>query len=122
MLVATLAILGTTEATGATKVRATVIRFFTPDGTLVVETDDPGVKVVIEGDGDLVITGAGPQEVRLKAGSYRLKATKDGKPVKLDRDLVAISRGDTQIVRVRLEGRPPLRYQRPSLGRSYSWW
>src|SRR5262249_24559835 len=30
----------------------------------------------------------------------------DGKPVKLDRDLVTISRGDRQIVRVRLEGGP----------------
>jgi hypothetical protein len=108
VLVASLAVLGTTEATGVTNVRATVIRVFTPEGTLVVETDDPAVKVVVEGDGDLVITGAGPQEVRLKAGSYRLKAMKDGKPVKLDRDLVAISRGDRQIVRVRLEDEPPV--------------
>jgi hypothetical protein len=107
VLVATLAILGTTDATGVTKVRATVIRFFTPDGTLVVETDDPAVKVIVEGDGDLVITGAEPQEVRLKAGNYRLNATKDGKPVKLDRDLVTISRGDTQTVKVRLEGPAP---------------
>jgi hypothetical protein len=107
-LAAVLATLGTTEATGVTNVRATAIRIFTPEGMLVVETDDPAVKVIVEGDGDLVITGAGPQEVRLKAGSYRLKATKDGKPVKLDRDLVAISRGDRQIVRVRLEDEPPV--------------
>jgi serine/threonine protein kinase len=106
-LVAMLAILATTEATGVTNLRATVIRILTPDGTLVVETDDPAVKVTVEGDGDLVITGAGPQEVRLRAGSYRLKATRDGKPVKLDRDLVAISRGDRQIVKVRLEDEPP---------------
>jgi hypothetical protein len=96
--------LGTTEATGVTKVRSTVVRLFTPEGTLVVETDDPAVKVVVEGDGDLVITGAGPQEVRLRAGSYRLRATKDGKPVNLDHDLVTITRGDREIVKVRLEG------------------
>jgi hypothetical protein len=95
--------LSLTEATGVTNLRATVTRILTPDGTLVVETDDPAVKVTVEGDGDLVITGAGPQEVRLRAGSYRLRATKDGKPVTLDRDLVTISRGDKQIVRVRLE-------------------
>jgi hypothetical protein len=93
-----------TEATDVTHLRASVIRIFTPDGTLVVETDDPAVKVTVEGDGDLVISGAGPQEVRLKAGSYKLRATKDGKPVKLDRDLVTISRGDREIVKVRLEG------------------
>jgi hypothetical protein len=107
VLVATLAGLGTTEATGVTNVRATVVRIFTPEGTLVVETEDSAVKVTVEGDGDLVITGAGPQEVRLKAGSYRVKATRDGKPVKLDRDLVTISRGDTQTVKVRLEGPVP---------------
>jgi hypothetical protein len=107
VLVATLAVLGTTEATGVTKVRATVIRFFTPDGTLVVESDDPGVKVTIEGNGDLVITGAGVQEVRLPPGSYKVKATRDGKLVKLDRDLVTISRGDTQVVKVRVEGEAP---------------
>jgi serine/threonine protein kinase len=104
VLAATLAVLGTTEATGVTNVRATAIRILTPEGKLVVETDDPDVKVTVEGDGDLVITGAGPREVRLKAGSYRLTATRDGKPVKLDRDLVTITRGDRQIVRIRLEG------------------
>jgi hypothetical protein len=106
VLLAAVAVLGATEATGVTNVRATVIRIFTPEGTLVVETDDPGVKVTVEGDGDLVITGTGPQEVRLKAGNYRVRATRDGKPVKLDRDLVTISR-DRPIVRVRLEDATP---------------
>src|SRR6185436_19018455 len=62
--------LGMTEAAGVTKLTATVIRVLTPDGTLVVEVDDPGVKVTVEGDGGLVITGAGPQEVRLRPGIY----------------------------------------------------
>jgi WD40 repeat protein len=90
------------EATGVTHVAATVVRVLTPEGTLVVESDDPAVKVTIEGDGDLVISGAGPQEVRLKAGSYKLRATKDGKPVNLDHDLVTINRGDREVVKVRL--------------------
>src|SRR5262249_39195723 len=107
VLVCLVAGLSLSEAAGVTNFRATVIRLFTPDGTLVVETDDPAVKVTVEGDGDLVITGAGPQEVRWRAGSYRVRATRAGKPVKLDRDLVAITRGDRQIVRVRLEDEPP---------------
>jgi hypothetical protein len=106
-LVCLVAGLSLTEAAGVTSLRATVIRIFTPEGTLVVETDDPAVKVVVEGDGDLILTGAGPQEVRLRAGSYRLRATKDGSPVKLDRDLVTITRGDRQIVRVHLEDNAP---------------
>jgi len=51
--------LGLAEATGTTQLAATVIRIFTPDGTLIVEVDDPQVQVTIEGDGGLSITGAG---------------------------------------------------------------
>jgi WD40 repeat protein len=97
--------LGLAEATGTTRVVATAVRVFTPDGTLVVETDDPGVKVTIEGDGDLVITGAGPHEVRLRPGQYRWQATKDGRPV--GGDLVTISRGGRQLVRVSRAGTAP---------------
>jgi hypothetical protein len=96
--------LSLTEAAGVTSLRATVIRIFTPEGMLVVEVDDPGVKVTIEGDGGIVITGAGLQEVRLKPGSYKVHAAKDGKPVRLDQELVTITRGDKHVVRVRLEG------------------
>jgi serine/threonine protein kinase/WD40 repeat protein len=99
--------LSLTEATGFTNLRATVIRIFTPDGTLVVETDDPGVKVTIEGDGGLVITGAGAQEVRLKPGSYRVQAEKNGHPVPLDQELVTIARGGKQVVKVHLERPAP---------------
>lgn len=94
-----------TEATGVTKLTATMIRVLTLDGTLIVEVDDPGVKVTIEGDGGIVITGAGLQEVRLKPGSYKVQAAKDGKPVRLDQELVTITRGDKQVVRVSRE--PP---------------
>jgi hypothetical protein len=107
VLVCLLGGLSLTEATGVTNLRATVIRIFTPDGTLIVETDDPAVKVTVEGDGDLVITGAGAQEVRLRPGSYKIQATKDGKSLKLDRDLVTIERGGKQVVRIRLEGEAP---------------
>src|SRR5262249_42172558 len=93
--------LGITEATGVTNFRATVIRILTRDGMLIVETDDDAVKVTIEGDGGIVITGAGPQEVRLRPGSYRFLATKDGKPVR--DELVTITRGDKQVVKVSLE-------------------
>ena len=39
---------GFTEATGVTNVRGTVIRLFSPEGTLVVEVDDPAVSVLRE--------------------------------------------------------------------------
>src|SRR5262249_22017078 len=49
------------EGTGYTQIvqtLATILRFKTDEGTLVVEVDDPNIKVTLD-DKDLVITGAG---------------------------------------------------------------
>ena len=92
--------LGFTEATGVTNVRGTVIRLFSPEGTLVVEVDDPGVSVKIDGS-DIVITGAGAKEIRLKPGSYTVEASKDGKVV--SRELVTVTKNGRQVVRVSQE-------------------
>ena len=80
--------------------RRHVFRIKTPDGTLVVKVDDPKVKVQIDGD-TVVIGGAGPQEVRLRAGSHRVKAIKDGKPVR--DQLVTITQGGKEIVNIEFE-------------------
>jgi WD40 repeat protein len=93
--------LGLTEATGVTRVASTILRVFTPDGTLVVEVDDPQVKVTIEGDGGLLITGAGPQEVRLRPGTYRWTATREGRVTRTD--LLTLSQGGKQQLHVHLE-------------------
>ncbi len=92
-----------TEATGVTNVRGTVIRLFSPEGTLVVEVDDPGVSIKIDGS-DLVITGAGAKEIRLKPGRYVVEASKDGKLV--SRELVAVTNNGRQVVRVSQEAGP----------------
>ncbi len=89
-----------TEATGVTHLAAAILRIATGAGTLVVEVDDPQVSVTIDGE-DLVITGTGPREVRLKPGKYRVQASKDGQLVK--QELVTIERGGRQVVRVELE-------------------
>jgi tRNA A-37 threonylcarbamoyl transferase component Bud32 len=90
--------LGLTEATGVTSLAATVIRAFNPDGTVVVEVDDPLVQVTIEGDDGTVVTVTGPQEIRLEAGSYRVVAAKDGKAIK--EELISISHGGKQVVKI----------------------
>ena len=59
-----------------------------------------GVKVQIDGD-TVVIGGAGPQEVRLRAGNHRVQAIKDGKAVR--DQLVTITRGGKEIVNVNFE-------------------
>jgi hypothetical protein len=96
--------LGVTEATGVTKLSATVVRIVTGEGTLVIEVDDPTVEVSLDGE-ELTISGAGLQEVRLRPGQYQFRATKDGSPVQ--QELVTIHRGDRQVVRVTRDGAAP---------------
>ena len=67
------------EATGVTRFHTRVIRIFTPDGTLVIMAYDPGVKVTIEGDGGIRVTGAGLEEIHLRPGVYKVTADRDGK-------------------------------------------
>ena len=99
-----LAGLGAAEAAGVTGVRGTVVRLFSPEGTLVVQVEDPAVSVTIDG-ADLVITGAGAKEIRLKTGTYTVEATKDGKVV--SRELVSVARDGREVVRVSREPAPP---------------
>ena len=68
----------------------------------MIEASDPGIKVAIDGE-EVTIHGTGIEEVRLRPGSYKLAATKDGKPVAVDQELVTITRGGKQIVRVALD-------------------
>jgi WD40 repeat protein len=90
----------TTGVTGVTEFVATVLRIRTPSGTLVIETDDPAIEVIVDGD-DIKIHGAGPKEIHVKAGEHRIRAiTKDGKEFD---QLVTVMRGSKQIVRIRHE-------------------
>src|SRR5262249_40026289 len=93
---------GLSEATGVTNVHGTVIRFFSPEGTLIVEVDDPGISVTIDG-AEMVITGAGAKEIRLKPGEYNIPASKDGKVV--SQELITVARNGKQVVRVSKEAR-----------------
>lgn len=92
--------LGMTEATGVTNLRGTVIRLFSPDGVLVVEVDDPNVSVTIDGE-EMLITGAGAKEIRLKPGQYKVLASKGGKLVR--QELVTVTKNGRQVVRVSKE-------------------
>src|SRR5262245_35942565 len=95
--------LSLTEATGVTDMRGTVIRLFSPEGTLVVEVDDSDVKVAVEG-ADVVISGAGAKEIRLKPGQYKVQATRDGKVVR--QELVTVERNGRRVVRITKESVP----------------
>lgn len=100
ILIVLLSSFGFTEATGITRMHSTVIRYFSPEGTLVIEVEDPGVSVSIDGQ-ELVIKGAGVEELRLKPGQYQFEATKGGEVLK--RELVTVTRDGREVVRVSRE-------------------
>ena len=94
--------LGITEATGVTKLASTVIRWTTPDGILVIETDDPSVKIAIDGE-EITIQGGGIAELKLRPGDYTVTAAKDGKQVQ--QEIVSVTRNGRVVVKLSLE--PP---------------
>jgi serine/threonine protein kinase len=98
-----LAGLGFAEALGVTNLHGTVIRLFSPEGTLVVEVDDPGIRVTIDGE-EMSITGAGVKEIRLKPGEYKVTGSKSGRLV--SQELVTVTRNGRRVVRVSREGAP----------------
>ena len=110
--------LGLTEATGVTDFHGTVIRLLSPEGTLVVEVDDPGVSVKIDG-ADIVITGAGAREIRLQPGRYTLEATKNGKLVK--QELVTVTKNGRRVVRVSREPATPVTKPAPRSADALAW-
>ena len=102
VILARFAGLALTDASGLTDFHGTVIRLFSPEGTLVIEVDDPRVSVTIDGS-DIVMTGTGAKEIRLQPGIYKVEATKHGKIV--SQELVTVQRNGRRVVRVSRE--PP---------------
>ena len=100
-LVLALVSLGVAESSGLTHLSATLIRMSMPDGILSIAIDDPAVAISVEDEGGIVITGAGPREVRLRPGSYRLSAIRHGKTIK--DELITITRGGKQVVTISRE-------------------
>ncbi len=94
--------LGLTEGAGVTEIVPTFIRIITRSGRLVIEVEDPQVKVAVDADGEeVVISGVGVHELRLKRGKYKWQALRDGEVV--DENWVTVTRGTKSLVRVRAE-------------------
>ncbi|MBL7044774.1 MAG: protein kinase [Pirellulaceae bacterium] len=101
-LVVLVAGMGVTEGTGLTRVVATVIELRTPQGTLIIETNDPDIEIAISGDGEEVIfTGAGVRKITVPIGVlFEVKGKKDGNTV--FREVVRITRNGKRVTTVRV--------------------
>ena len=85
-----------------TRFGGTALRLLSPEGTLVVEVDDPAVSVRVDGE-EAVVAGAGGRELRLRAGRHEVEASKGGQPFR--REVVTVTRDGRQVLRVGQE--PP---------------
>lgn len=103
-IVIAFALMAASEAAGVshvTKFIATVLRIKTDDGTLVLNVEDPSINVYID-DQDVVIKGAGPQEIRLTPGRHKLRAFKDAQRAEA---FLTINRAGRRVASVGIE--PP---------------
>ncbi len=94
--------LGWTRATEVTKLAeavATILRIHTPRGVLVLQVDDPAVKVRVDDQAEeIVLNGAGLHELRLRPGQHRVQALKEGKLVY--EELLTITKGGRSVAKI----------------------
>jgi WD40 repeat protein len=95
-------LLSVSEVTGVTRLVPTIVRIVTGEGSLVIEVDDPTVSVTLDGE-DITIHGAGIHELRLRPGTHRFVATKNGRPARTE--LVTVQKGERTVVAVSFEPR-----------------
>jgi|GEM_PF-2200878 serine/threonine protein kinase len=92
--------LGVTEASGVTRLSeflGIVLKLKTSEGTLVIEIEDPNVKVSVDGD-EVVIDGVGVHELRLKPGKHQFTTERNGNPA--SQEWVTIERGGKKVLRI----------------------
>jgi WD40 repeat protein/serine/threonine protein kinase len=86
-----------------------VYRLVTDQGQVVVETDDPDVKVVVKQQEQqiTILDAKTNQEVTLKAGTYQIELSPRKEGLRLSATDFTLARGDKQVVRVRFEPQTP---------------
>ncbi len=75
----------------------------TPKGTLVIESDDPSVEVVVKKDGAVLLDKTAKREIELAVGDYGIELAEKKDGLRLTTDKFEIVRGGKAVVRVRLE-------------------
>ena len=84
-------------------------RIQTATGELVIESDDPGIEVIVKQGGKRVtiVDTKTSHRIELKAGSYELQLAGGGEGLKLSTDTFMLKRGDKTVVTVRRESPKP---------------
>jgi WD40 repeat protein len=87
-----------------------IYHFVTDQGTLVIQTDDPDVEVIVKQGGQqiTIVDTATQREVTLKAGNYQLELSGGKEGLKLSTNQFWLTRGGREIAKVWLEKKEPV--------------
>jgi serine/threonine protein kinase len=80
---------------------AAVIQLRTANGTVEIRTDDPKVKIIVEGEDATIIDPESKREIKLKAGMYRVRLGDGAKGLELETDQFELKRDGRVVVSVR---------------------
>jgi hypothetical protein len=83
------------------------IRVTTPKGTLVIDTDDPNVEVIVKKNGAVLRDKLKDREILLEVGDYTIELTEKKDGLKLSTNKFSITRDGKETVKVWLEKPPP---------------
>jgi WD40 repeat protein/serine/threonine protein kinase len=84
-------------------------RITTDKGVLVIETDAPGIRVIVKRGGEqvAVIDAQAEDQAELNSGRYELKLSTEESGLRLSAEKVTLNRGEKIIISVRRERVPP---------------
>ena len=79
-----------------------IIRIATNQGEIVIDTkvDDVKIEIVGEGDDVKVIDLATRQSIEIKAGQYEIRPMNNDNSISIDRNVLTLHRGKTEIVKI----------------------
>ncbi len=101
------AVLGAVAAGLALAAGVIVLRIETPKGTLVVQSDDPNVEVIVKQHGAVIKDRTGNREIELKAGDYEIELAEPRAGLRLSTTSFTLERNGKAQVRVWLEKSAP---------------
>jgi Leucine-rich repeat (LRR) protein/predicted Ser/Thr protein kinase len=112
---ALIAILGALVAVMGLLVAAVVLH--TPKGTLIIETDDPDVEVVVKKDGAVIRDKTRDRQIELKVGEYGIELAEQKEGLRLNTDNFEITKGGKVTVRARIDKKPKEKIDQPAIVR-----
>ena len=95
-----------------------IVRVAMNEGEIIIDTKVDDVKIEIVNNGELVkvIDLATEQTIEIKAGEYEIRPVGDQNSISIDKNVLTLSRGETEVVRVtRVNNEPDLQLPLNSL-------